>query len=815
MRCWWWTASTASAWVCATVLFAPHAPLAAQSPADRAAIGALRDSLAAMTSADAVARVPMDWRDGRRGPMARLRAGFVRLRLGTLAADPAALNAALFDFDVATHDAPAWPYPWFGRGLAKLYSGALPGATSKAQAGQALGESFYAAFMDDVRATATRDPVFPPLVQFLTQLLVPQRDRTQPDLIVKTLALAAARGPVAADVHLVLGRAYRTAADDSTALDEFDAYLAAGGDTSVALLETARSLAGTGQLEAGAADYLTGAEHLGGEARSPYRDDLAWIGNAGELAAFDSLPADSTGPWIERFWARRDAESPRPAGERLAEHLRRWNYVYRHFRVIHPERRTQFAKVRVLDIGPCSDGGTKALDDYRIDRPDRPDDFRRKERVLDDRAPVYMRHGAPWQRIRAAGGAIELADAISAGGLGQSSAGSGAEVAAGTGSGESDGRGTVPTAFAPSVMGEVEALEGVESSEAWLYWFAGATRLFYFASSGANGPGPTTLYTEPPMSPALFTMLAGLDPVFGKAAGLIERNAMIPLTAIPLRCQAEIGRSYARTRGDVTTGVLTDSHTLLFRRQLGPIVQSYALGRPSAGTSRVLIAFAVPGERLVATARPDGRPGVAYRISLRVSAVDSVRGTVRWLDTTRVFVAADSVPAGAFLTGLTELAVPSGTYAVRVALFDPGTGTGGATLRPSVSLDDGAPALSDLILSTDQGGLEWANNGDPVRLNVSGAFRRGATAGLYYETYGLQPGRAYRTTIAIAPARNPKKAGVSLSFTETATASTAHVRRLINLSTLSAGQYELRVTLTDTATGAVATRDQLLNIVAR
>lgn len=97
-------------------------PLASQTPADRLALSAFRDSLASITDTTLL-------RDGQRtlrettrrrpeGTLARIRLGLVSLRLAEVGATPDARDAVKA-LRAAAEKQPAWPYAWYALGLAE------------------------------------------------------------------------------------------------------------------------------------------------------------------------------------------------------------------------------------------------------------------------------------------------------------------------------------------------------------------------------------------------------------------------------------------------------------------------------------------------------------------------------------------------------------------------------------------------------------------------------------------------------------------------------------------------------------------------
>ncbi|MGE5926038.1 MAG: hypothetical protein ACM357_01690, partial [Gemmatimonadota bacterium] len=609
MRC-WWSRSELRALPLALTFLATAGALRAQAPADRAAIAALRDSLDAADSPARLRAIPRHWSADATPAVARLRRGFHALAAGRLSGQREDFDRALIEFDWAITAARHWPYPWFGRGLAKLAM-SEKGFRPKPLGGQPYGRNYYVGFTEDLVRAFEREADFRPGVDLLLRLLPPQGDRAQPAAFIRALELAARRDPAIDPVaHLVIGRAYRTAWQDDRALEAFERFGAAGGDPSMAALERARSLAGLGQLDAAAAAYLRGAELEATETRRVYRRDLAWVAADSELVAFDSVPQERLSDWIVAFWALRDAESVRRPGERLREHLRRWSHAYRRFRVVDPERKTDFQHVMHADIGPCMEGGAKSVDNLTFDDPARLEDARRRERLLDHRGVVYMRHGEPAARIRAPGAHADIAPLAA-----------GPATPPQLGILDSD----EPFEFPGATE---SAVDGWDAREIWQYWFDGESRLMYFSGSLALGrSAPSTLYSYIPLDPNLLYRVATLDPRYRKVAFAAELERAGLRRAGPVECMPARMELRRETREAMIASVETDSYSLLFPAPLDPILQAVAVGEPHEGTGRLLIVFAVPGERLTPEPVPGG--GVRYRLGIRISAIDRQHQLIR------------------------------------------------------------------------------------------------------------------------------------------------------------------------------------------
>lgn len=714
---------------------------------------------------------------------ARLRRGFLALEARTPDGRRDEIDRALNEFDWARSERPDWPWPRFGLALARLAAhegGFMP---KPGLGGQLTGESYYESFVRGIGAALERDSLFEPALDFLVPFLASQGERSQPDVFIRAIRRAAALPGARADAYLVLGRALRREARYEAALDAFRTYRSAGGPAGTAQLELARTLAGAGDVDAAAEAYLAGAAHDDSLTHDVYRSDLAWIAGSSELAAFDSIGPAERGAWLRDYFRVRDAESIRLPGERLQEHLRRWAHVHRHFQIPNPARWSRFVHVRVPGPAPCTRGMPQGIDRATLAfDPDRLDDARHEEGVLDHRAVVYMRHGEPASRIPIGG---LLAD----------------------------------TAIRLVAAASEEVVESIppdpykaEASEVWVYWFAGRARVFTFAPSLGSRFGGRVIQLSPPAYAPVYWALADVDQLYRRAArrlsGYENRRSSIRLACLPTMQDLAI-----RAEADVITGANSDSYTLVFSSSLDPVLSASAIGTDAKGGARVLLVFAVAGTRLVPETDPAG--GVRYSIGLRVTAIDSSSGVIRTLDTLRTFRAADTLGASAHLSGYLELPLPAGRYDVRAAVIAPGGEAGGMRLWEDVRVGapGPGPVLSDIVLERETDGLRWANRGDPVMLNPLDAYQAGMSAPIYYELSGLVAGRAYRTTLSLRELDEDDDDAIKLLFTETADGGEAHVRRTIALEGLKRGQYRLVVSVEDAITGEKDSRERLLNVV--
>ena len=796
------------------------APLSAQAPADRAALSALHDSLAAIQFPANLATLSPDRAADRGKVMEDLRRGLLELRRGELSNDRGDFEAALQDLDDAMYREKQWPWVPYAMALTEEAM-ARRDMIAKPGPHQPMGMTYRETFIRDLANALERDSHFQPGVEHLLALLDEERDRAQPDEVVGLLHRLAQQREADPRVFLALARAERTAESDDrehaaahadTALALFQRYLDRGGDPAAGSLEEARALYDVGRDSDAVAAYHRGLAHLTKPARQFYRDDFAWIATPAELARFDSLPDDSIPAWADRFWALRDAEAIRRSGSRLPEHLRRWNYVYRHFRVFQPERRNQYGRVAWAGITACSEPGLENLDDLSFENPSRTDDLRNHERLLDQRAVIYMRHGEPVVRMRSLPGSDSVTVRRGA-----------------TGSIDSTGQ-TMDSAFAATSDTAAATIadaagqafdsprwDDLTQSDAltyWVYWFAGRVRVYQFSGSGALGlNAPTTLRTTPVLSLTPLLQLARIDHRYAKLAHLVMTEGVIH-HATPNQCSAPFQEIRRDRRQDMVTAVRTDSYTLIFPKKIPVIVQTFAVGRPERGNSRLLVEFAIPSDSLVPQPRTDGRSGIEYRVTFRVTAVDTVQRIVRRMDTTRTFVATDTLPPGSALDGTLELAVPAGSYTVRAAIFQPGRGA--SLERPEIAFAPaaGALALSDLVLGRQGSGLTWTGaDGARVWLNPLDQFPAGGELELYYELAGLRPGTEYRTAVGLRPEKEKnEQSGLHLVFAETAAAPSTAFRRSIDLAQLRPGRYILTVTVEESGSARTITRERTVTV---
>ncbi len=353
----------------------PRIGLSAQSPGDRAALQALRDSLARVRDSVALKRLEATTiavaKQNRDDPLIHLRLGFIAYRLGELTKSKPHYDDAAGEFEWAGELEADWPYPWYGLGLAELAQGEHS-AIGIENIRQLLGKDYLSKAAKALARATQADPSFVQASIDLANAALSQR--IQPRLQVALEAVRLAAGSAAGQtpaVQLARGRVEREVGEADSALAGFQAYLAAGGDSGLGLLELARTYYFARRPEDGWRAYFAGARVARSSAAlTLYRVDLGAIASPEELTPYDGFTSpERRAEWLQHFWLRRDVAEARNPGERLAEHYRRWFYAQHNFRLMSRHRHYDITEV------------------YRSDQAE-----------FDDRGVIYLRHGPPDKR---------------------------------------------------------------------------------------------------------------------------------------------------------------------------------------------------------------------------------------------------------------------------------------------------------------------------------------------------------------------------------------------------------------------------------
>lgn len=694
-------------------------PATAQSAAERGAIRALRDSLATVTDTASLGslRRALTRADpsGRADPVLALRLGMVDLRRSALGADPG-FGSARDDFSRAARLRPDWPLAWEGLALAERGRADWERTASR-NLGSRIGVRALERSLRASGRALDADPGFGAAATAIADVALALREPAALETARRALARAARRaGGHDPSLLLARGRIERACDRADSALASFERYLASGRNRAVALLELARTGLAAGRPR-GEAAYYAGAALDDPVAVAGYRADLAAIAPESVLAEFDGARGEARARFLRRFWEDRDRLELRAPGERLREHFRRLGYARRHF---------------ALTITRRFYG--------------RRDAYRSGSTELDDRGVIYVRHGAPTDRLR-------------------------------------------PFVF------------GLMPNESWRYRLADGDLVFHF-SAGYDGDGGGDLYD--------YRLVASVLDLRGAADAprdqlLLSRHSLSPLYARMLNwgpngSARAAGRERELGGASIAAGTSSDSYERQYPRPLAAHADLIAVGRTGKAALGQLV-FAVADS---AAGRPTAG-AAGFPVRARLVVVDDREHAVATLDTT-LTARLTARPAGRagrqrWLVGRAELVLPLGRWSWRAALETTRT-TGVVLPRDTVLVTEGAEpgiSLSEVAIGIPGASAVWVTrSGEAVPLTPFDRVAEGSAIGLYYELSGAVPGARYSHQIVVLryhpdSPRGDRTPVLALAYDAEATGSLVGVRRTVGLGRLRRGDYVVEV----------------------
>ena len=687
----------------------------AQDARGREQVAALHLELSSVHFPDELTAWQATWTAATAGNVRRLGVAFTDLRRHELG-ERGALFRAWEGFSRLVTLEPRWPWARLGLAEAALAAYAAR-ADIPSEYDGGIGGTHYEGFVLQVRRILELEPDFEPARVLATRVAVESGDRDQNKAVTRVLKRADRDGVTDPAMQVALGRGARLDHRYVVALQHFEQSARWGGDKAEAQLEIARTLAGLGRLADAAHAWSLGISTPSPRRRDVYRADLEWTAAREELARLDALPDDSLPGFADAFWSRRDASDLRAAGSRLEEHLRRWAYVHDHFRVPVPGRRTQFRRVFRPNFNPCIPDGPQTLDDLGASEPARTEGARSVERVLDHRALMYMRHGAPFKEV----GGFQPRDVVD----------------------QPRARDGIRVRFQD--VGTQELYAG------WVYSINGKRRAFYFKPDGALGlDAPRAMVLNTPPNLDMLLRLQDDMPGYAKLAGLAQvallKFEWSTSMAMPGACMLPFQHVLQDMRDGVEEAMQSDSYFRHMRKPLDAFVQAYAVGRP--GDARTLVAFAVPAEQLRVDTTATDRSGMSFTIKVDAAVLDSA-GVVSRGDTSITYVVSPVARRGRFLSGLLQLPMQRPGREVRAAIAQDDDQRGVVVALPLEEPAPGALAMSDIIIGRDSSLTTWQAGGRSVAVTPFGVFDPGEAITLYYEVYGLEARRRYRSRVTL------------------------------------------------------------------
>ena len=762
-------------------LFAPFAvamlavvPLRGQAGAERAVVDSLFAELAALPPTGAVPA------EGRCSPYRGTLGRFCQQILAVARLERGPDAGLAFNTEMAMRrviaEKPDWATAFFVLGMARLQlprSGVIAregplqplGVTAEAGAGHAL-----------VRALEL-EPTLLLAAEALAMAPLPREGASQMAGRREMLRTLRHTLPLSPQARLATGIVEREAGSADTAVVMFREAMAHGADTGVVHPELARVLYKVGRAPEGRTVLIAGAAFTHTPvAERRYREELSWVASPSELAAWDSLPVRERFSWLEAFWTDREVRDGRGRGERMIEHYRRYEEAMKEFQVVVPQ--TGRHKVRSVALaGDMMDldggdaiyrggsssrsgisGAEASIEDGERERAGVSDylatvgadapfrEFGLSEHLIDDRGVIWIRHGKPTERTHTSGGS---------------------------------------------------------PMEGWRYDRAPEPDLvLFFAETMFDGTSAASILVSTPAGQGGRTINQLCGNQRGMCDHLIRYSQPAGVNSRGIRTSGappevildarEIGRR------QIIRGVTTDDFRPRFDALLEPVVQLYGLTRAGGFGPRLLVTFAIPGERLLGSKPPEAGGRTVYPIRIRVMATIAGVPDRFDLDTTRMFAVATPLGAGQFLTGTVEVQAPPGNYRASVVITE-GEGRGSLARIEGIAVPTGAdaPSISSLVLGRQGGGASWNSGTSLVPLHPLNAFSRDRGAELYYQLGGLQPGERYQTRVEFFDAiGDDSRAALTVGFTDEAADRWVEVQRRLGLENLAPGRYRVRVTVT-------------------
>jgi hypothetical protein len=744
----------------------------AQSPVQRAAIEAFRDSLATVPDSTTLLGIERRGieharRELRDSALAHVRLGFVALRLGDVAGRKHFEDAAS-EFQWTIDLQPKWPYGWLGLGLAELGIGDAEFALLRGLQ-TALGKDALTRSADDFAHSAAVDPSFTRGLVELANTALRQRINLRLDV-----ALAALRRSVATpaghdpQVELARARVEREVGSPDSALVAVNALIAAQPTDATALLELARVRFALGRND-GNPPWYRGLAVGDTAATALYRDDLQFILPDSTLHAFDAATGSGRAALMRHFWSLRDQDELHTPGDRLMEHYRRLAYARRAYRLATTHRH--------YDI----------VERYRPPTVD-----------FDDRGVIYIRHGPPDDRVSLDLPGLPLNESWVYHRPGQ-----------------------------PDLLFHFVAREDVTDyrlveSALDILGYENALRLAGTGDvQGNDAPTrgrPSNQFARVSLDSAARLRQRATDVAMSSTAEEIFRSRL-PLNPIYQRLLSSgpggatglLGEERTLGSRSIRIGTTTDDWRRHYQHPLPASIRVYAMAADSV-SAQLRVAFAVP---MSAT------PNTAGVLRVRASAL-AVDGTsASTLDSVITGTSVASAQGVNDAVGVATFPVAPGSTLVRVGAE---TGHAGVTSARD-TLEVTAPnasklGLSDIVLGRRSMPVDWiASTGDTVRADPTAEFSRDEPMELFAEVFRPPANGSCRIELVV---RHPghrsifqRLAGVfgassvvlRVAFSGRGSGGTMAIKRDIDLHSLSPGHYVMEMTVSAPGSASATRRE--------
>jgi GWxTD domain-containing protein len=543
----------------------------------------------------------------------------------------------------------------------------------------------------------------------------------------------------------------------------------------------------------GSAAYWRGVDAITAdrEARLFWHDIRPIVGPRDD-AAFDGLDVEGKKAYLREFWQALADQSFIPVDERLAEHYRRLDHVYRHYRIDLPERR-HYSTIAAY-VPPWQTG-------------------------FDDRGVIYLRHGPPDDEASYSGPEVER-----------------------NVSWKYDRTGSDPLVFHFVSDEDVNDFKLVKQlSDAVL---TNSTKMTQ-STQLSNSTGIVCLQGtrdrrcdpydqriragETRDLRALYASRGHLDPLYDRAALNLDLQTL--------------DEERSRLAQEIELATLTTSFRPPSGESLLYPVRTVTFQNPG-GELAVAFYYALPAAQVQVVPAGDGRSAVDFRQQLLVEPISGGEST-RAEEEVRLVARTIPREPGVLLPRVRWVELDPGQYHYGLRLTDLTSGHSGLA-QGDVTVDDlrGGLALSGIVLATGVTPATGAQ--DPFarwgRWRVvplpSHTFRRDQTVFVYYEAYGLatdaEGAARYRTTYTLEagnPDRNvvarffsavgerlfggEEKGSISYTFEHARSEDVSPTLEFFSLdvSGSPAGDYVLTIEIEDLVAGRTARRQTRLALV--
>lgn len=735
-------------------------PAAAQTPAEHRQLLAWSDTL---ERAKDLATLPTLEALQATGRTANLRKDMLRLRRAEVAGDMNGWQTGIAALLMDASQHPDWPWPKYlmAKSFIRLHERRAQNGRWEGQLdGESLASTAWRLMAEALRA----DRQFGPARELFFEKMVASGDRVLHDEQLDPLQAELREAIPDPRALLAWGRVLRADEKYDSAMKVFVRAALGGEDRGRLALERARTFRMLGDTAAARSAYWDGLERVTPATRVAYRYDLSWIVGDDSLKLFDATPDDSLADWMRRFWDQRDAAAANHFGDRLQEHMRRWGFVTAHYRVVKPWRKTDFTRTDVgFDKPFPNDLGTACLetvpDFYErlwALQPTYPGDIRDRERLLDQRGLMYLRHGAP---IREFGGGRY--DTLSLAGGGE-----------------------------PPYRQATQ----MQSNISWLYWIGGDWRLLHFRGSAALGmQAPTTLGSYLPwVNPVWYAdVMEAPIQSYSDAYNALLLN-LDSLGPTQKACRPQVKEAAVRSRNDVTLAATTDSDSPPLSAPWDGRANLYALGSVREKNGRGLVSFAIPANRLVRSADDSS----SWAVHFRIVAYEAATSQHITIDTVQTFPAIAKPGDRDFAAGWFDVPLGPGSWQVAIRMQQTSDTAGMYFLKERFVIDGSDRfALSDIVPGIAAGKVWRAPDGQPFALNPFGSWKATSPMSLYYEVHGVPLNTSYKATLVISRDDDEGKALITVASNDRSSGLTSRVRKTLGLQALKPDRYRLTVTL--------------------